>query len=354
MNRFFVWIVLLGMAGGSAMAQSVENVFLITVDGLRWEEMFTGADPWLLENSDYTSDQNALRERFWFDTAEERRSALMPFFWSKIATEGQLIGNRHLGSEANVSNDRVFSYPGYNEILTGFADSEIDSNDKKPNKNTTILEWLNTQPSFAGKVAAFGSWDVFPFIINEERSGVPVNAGFEEASGNLNERERWLNEMQAQTPSPWSSVRLDVFTHNYALEYAKKEHPRVVYIAYGETDDFAHDNDYDQYLNAAHRTDQFIADLWSWVQSDDTYSGKTAFVIVTDHGRGAQDRWIGHGIDWLGSEQIWIALMGPGIEVRGEVVGGDRLFQNQIAATVAHLLGQNYTNRVPIGESILK
>ncbi|NQV72623.1 sulfatase-like hydrolase/transferase [bacterium] len=334
---------------------AVENVFLITMDGFRWEELFTGADPWLLENEAYTSDREELKSKFWFDSAEQRRSALMPFFWSEIAKKGQLYGNRHIGSEVNVSNTHVFSYPGYNEILTGFADATIDSNDKIPNRNVTILEEMNKRQGFEGQVAAFGSWDVFPFIINEERSGVPVNAGFESATGDgLTEKERWLNEVQSQTPSPWTTVRLDVFTHNYALEYVKRKQPRLVYISYGETDDFAHDKDYDQYLNSAHRTDQFIADLWHWVEQDPHYSGKTAFVIATDHGRGAEDRWIGHGGDWVGSENIWVALLGPGIDAKGEMSGGKRLYQNQLAATVAALLGEPYSNRMAIGASIIE
>ena len=86
------------------------------------------------------------------------------------------------------------------------------------------MEIINEQPQYKGKVAAFGSWDVFPFIINEERSGIPVNAGFEAAKGmNLTEKEKFLNKLQDQTPSPWSTVRLDVFTHNFALEYMKKK-----------------------------------------------------------------------------------------------------------------------------------
>ena len=147
---------------------------------------------------------------------------------------------------------------------------------------------------------------------------------------------------------------MDVFTHNYALEYVKRKQPRLVYISYGETDDFAHDKDYDQYLNSAHRTDQFIADLWHWVEQDPHYAGKTAFVIATDHGRGAEDRWIGHGGDWIGSENIWVALLGPGIEAKGEMSGGKRLYQNQLAATVAALLGESYSNRVAIGASIIE
>jgi hypothetical protein len=300
----------------------------------------------------------------------------MPFFWSTIASEGSLWGNQHLGSVVKVSNNRVFSYPGYNEILTGFADEAIDSNNKIPNANETLLEWVNKQPGFEGEVAAFGSWDVFPYIINEERSGVPVNAGFESATGELTDREAWLNEVQEQTPSPWTSVRLDVFTHHYAFETLKQDRPRLLYIAYGETDDFAHDADYRHYLDAAYRTDAFIRDLWTWVQADKEYAGRTTLVITTDHGRGSEDRFVGHGVDWIGSEFIWIASLGPGMPVLGEFgasrgdgsdisviyqesgVGAegaavqDTLWQNQVAATVADLLGLDYTNRVPVGRSL--
>ena len=297
--------------------------------------------------------------------------------WSTVVGEGSLWGNQHLGSVVEVSNNRVFSYPGYNEILTGFADEAIDSNDKNPNANTTLLEWVNRQPGFEGRVAAFGSWDVFPYIINEERSGVPVNAGFESATGDLTDREAWLNELQTQTPSPWTSVRLDVFTHHYAFETLKKDRPRLLYIAYGETDDFAHDADYRHYLDAAYRTDAFIRDLWAWVEADPEYAGRTTLVITTDHGRGSEDRFVGHGVDWVGSEAIWIASLGPGMPVLGEFapsrgegsdisviyqdkgVGAegaavDTLWQNQVAATVADLLGLAYTNRVPVGRSLLK
>jgi hypothetical protein len=236
---------------GSAAAQSQQetrtaNVILITLDGLRWQELYAGADSLLLRNRRYVRDTAALRAEFWRNSPAERRIALMPFVWSTLARQGQLYGNRVLGSRVDVTNSYRFSYPGYNEILTGSADPRIDSNDKVPNSNRTVLEYANQQPAFRGRVAAFGSWDVFPFIINEERSGVPVNAGFETAVGSgLSAKEVALNQLQPQIPSPWSTVRLDAFTHNYALEYLKRARPRLLYIAYGETDDFAHDERYD-------------------------------------------------------------------------------------------------------------
>jgi type I phosphodiesterase/nucleotide pyrophosphatase len=327
------------------------NVILITLDGLRWQELFSGADSTLLRDRRLVRDI-ALRADFWRATASERRTVLMPFFWSTIARQGQLYGNRTRESRVDVTNTHRFSYPGYNEILTGHADPRITSNNKVPNPNRTILEVAQQHPALRGRVAAFGSWDVFPFIINEERSGVPVNAGFEAAAGaGLSGKELVLNELQKQVPSPWSAVRLDAFTHGYALEYLKRERPRLLYIAYGETDDFAHDERYDFYLQAARRTDGFIRELWEWLQADAQYRDRTTLIITTDHGRGSGNRWNTHGEDVAGAEHIWIAVLGPDSAPLGEVSGG-QLQQNQIAATVALFLNLPYTAERPIGRPL--
>jgi hypothetical protein len=238
-----------------------------------------------------------------------------------------------------------FSYPGYNEILTGFSDPVIDSNEKKYNPNKTVLEWLHEQPAFTGKVAAFGSWDVFPYIINDQRSGIPVNAGFRKAEDQyLTYTEQLLNDLQDQIPSPWSTVRLDAFTHNYCLEYMKKHHPRVVYISYGETDDFAHDGRYDHYLNSAHQTDQWIRQLWEYLQSDPFYKNSTSIIITTDHGRGhsPMTEWKSHGTIYKGSNEIWAAALGPNVPALGEVNTNTQLTQSQIARTLAKMLGYDY------------
>ena len=325
--------------------RKTENLFIITLDGFRWQELYSGADSLLINNSDFVEDIEAIKSRFWRDTPEQRRAVLMPFFWSTIAKQGQLYGNRMYDNKVNCSNRMWFSYPGYSEILCGFADDErINSNDKKDNPNVTVLEFLNNTPEFKGKVAAFASWDVFPFIINEKRSGVPVNAGYEKATGDINDREKLLNEMQFQIPPEWNSVRFDAFTHHYALEYAMKHLPRVLYVAYGETDDFAHNGRYDAYLKSAWQTDQFIQQLWEWAQSHPQYKDKTTFIITTDHGRGTVplETWRSHGSKVNGADQIWIAVIGPDTPALGEVKTSGQLYQNQVAKTAAALLGVNY------------
>ncbi len=107
------------------------------------------------------------QHEFGGETPEIRRKELLPFIWNVIAKNGQLFGNANAGSEAKVTNGRNFSYPGYNEIFTGCADPKIDSNERGPNGNVTVLEWLNGQDDFHRRVAAFGSWDVFPYILNQ-------------------------------------------------------------------------------------------------------------------------------------------------------------------------------------------
>lgn len=332
-----------------------ENVFLITLDGYRWQELFTGADSVLIRTEEYTENPEQMIEKFWHKDPLVRRKLLMPFFWGTIANEGQLYGNRKYGNKVNLTNTFWFSYPGYNEILTGYADPRINSNDKMNNPNVTVLEFINQQEGFNGKVAAFGSWDVFPYIINEERSGIPVNAGFEPAKGdNLTEREVFLNTLQQQIPSPFGSVRLDAFTHHYALEYIKKNKPRLVYIAYGETDDFAHQGKYDAYLKSAHQTDAFIKDLWDYVQSHEQYKDKTTFIIATDHGRGTEplDAWKHHGDEVTGADEVWFAVIGPDTPAKGELKKEAQYYQSQIAATVAHFLGLDYDPKKETGEAI--
>lgn len=345
-------VLMLLLVAFGAQAQKTENVILITLDGYRWQELFNGAEQRLI-SKDFVSDSAAITKQFWLDTPEKRREKLMPFMWSVIAKQGQVHGNRAYNNFVNVSNRQWFSYPGYSEILCGFADDErIHSNDKFANPNTTVLEYLQNQPKFAGKVAAFSSWDCFPYIINAERSKIPVNAGIVEAKGNINDREKWLNEIMYQVPNPLGEVRLDAFTFNYAFEYLKKNKPRVLYVALDETDDFAHGGKYDLYLQAAHYNDSFLKTIWEWCQTDPQYKGKTTMIITVDHGRGSVNNvdWRDHGINMPNADQIWVAAIGPDTPATGEQKTPGQLYQNQVAKTVAALLGVEYKNNPAPGE----
>jgi len=343
-----------------------ENLILVTLDGVRWQEVFGGVDMDIIEDERYTVDPDSLIQTYWREQRSERRRALFPFLSSLVEEKGTLIGDRDQESYIEVSNNRWFSYPGYNEILTGKADPRIDSNEKIWNPNVTLLETLNELDEFHDRVLAFGSWDVFPYIINSQRSGVPVNAGFAIASNATTAESQFLNELSAEAPKLWSTVRVDFLTNGYAMDALKSRNPRVMYIAYGETDDFAHDGSYNRYINAAHRADLMLSKLWQWVQSTPSYRDRTTLIIATDHGRGSTpDSWKGHSNvaaqdeqdaepipDGLqDSNQIWLAAIGPCIKPAGLAKGHWK--QSQIAATALACLRLDPTRLMPEADSAI-
>lgn len=352
-NRIVWALVLLVITASFARAQESEtrNIVIVTLDGYRWQELFEGADKRILENEKFTSD-STIAKVFDGDTDEVRREKLMPFFWNTIARQGQLYGNRNVGNKVNCSNFHLLSYPGYSEMLVGFAERKVTSNDLKTNPNPTVLEVINDQEGYVGKVAAFSTWIAFPYILREEKSNIYVNAGTDEAKGSVNEREKDLNRLQVENKNPHGS-RYDEYTHGFAMEYMKRKHPRVVFISFDETDEHGHGGRYDQYLKAANKADDLIRQTWEYIQSDPFYKDRTTLLITTDHGRGSGKKsWRNHRLLAPGSGQIWFAVLGPDTPAFGEMKFKAKYYQKQIAKTVAAFLGVGYQNRKPVGDIV--
>jgi hypothetical protein len=348
------------LSGYAQARRQTRNVFLVMTDGLRWQEVFGGADERLINKENGVSDPDSLRRDYWRDTPAARREALMPFLWSTIGQKGQIFGNRAAGSEVSVSNGLNFSYPGYNETLCGFSDPRIDSNDKIANPNITVFEWLHEKPDFRGRVAAFGAWDVFPFIFNVKRAGFPVNAGYDPlTTPPLSPRLEFLNQLKSES-KVWDDEAFDTFTFHTALEYMKAHTPRVLFLGLGETDEWAHDGKYAAYLHSAHRVDQELAQLWNTAQSMVEYRDRTTLIFTCDHGRGDNGvEWRSHGRKIPDSKDIWMAFLGPDTPPLRERRDTAPLQQNQVAATLAAFLGQDYTAAtpkagVPIGDVLGK
>lgn len=344
-------VLLLGVAAAAApvQAQSAPDtgpaVVLIVTDGFRWQELFGGADA-ALNNEEFggVEDTAAVRRSYLAGDAAANRRALLPFLWEVIARDGQIYGNRRLGSSAVVTNGLKFSYPGYNEMLTGRADPRIDKNDYGPNPNVTVFEWLARQTGFQGRVAAFGTWDAFAPIFNRERAQMPVHAGWElPFPGSTDPPRVLLDSLYATTTRVWAGMPYDAYLQSVVMEYLRTDRPRVLYLGFGETDEWAHSRRYDQYLATAHHVDGFIRDLWQAMQAMPEYAGRTTFIITTDHGRGSGPKdWTDHGKDVDGAENIWIAIIGPGISGLGERRNVPQVTQAQLAATVAAVVGMDW------------
>ena len=337
---------------GLAAERKTENLILITLDGVRYQELFGGLDLEILKATikDGKPEDTKTYKHFWADTPKARREKLMPFFWGEwMHRHGSVAGNPQKGSVVRLANRLHFSYPGYSEILTGHArDDLIKSNDKVLNPNPTVLEFLRHKLGLQQKqVAAFASWDVIGVAVQHESGAVFTNAGYE-TYAHPDPAVQSMSRLQFETLTPWDTVRHDEYTFRFAMAHLKTHQPRIFYLSLGETDDWAHEKRYDRVLAAIARFDSFFNELWNWLQDNSQYRDKTTLLITTDHGRGdIALNWHTHNAQIRDAKNTWLAVISPDSPLRGEWTGGEPVVMNQIAATLCHFIGLDYSEQNP-------
>lgn len=327
-------------------SHQTENLIIVTLDGFRWQEFFSGADSAVFFNHQYTPDTDRV-SAFWNSDFIKRREALLPFFWNVVAQQGQLYGNRQYGNKVTCANPYWFSYPGYSEMFTGIVDRHMASNRKVVNPNSNVLEFINQQNEFEGKVAVFSTWDVIPYVLRTSFNGIHVNT----MKGKIFQDSVIIDNddvLQAD-----KDKRCDESTFCAAFDFLKRQQPKVLFLSLDGTDEHSHAGRYAEYLLYAHKADEMIGKLWSWLQTQEQYKDKTTLLITTDHGRGrGKNSWKTHGRWAMGSNQIWMAVIGPDTPALGEMKTNDHYFQKQIAKTAAAFLGMDYTHTSSAGEII--
>ena len=344
-------IVLCAATGGAPRAATggtprTRNVVLITLDGLRIRELFGGMDPLLAgkraQKKSGIYDLERARRRFWRETPEERRAALLPYFWGTLASQGIVLGDKEKGSSVQPLNPLLFSAPGYSEILTGQPQPDVITNDVKRYPHRTVLEFVRGELRLDKRqVATIGSWDGFGTLSSSEAGAFFTNTGYERVpAGIATPRMAFLGELQFEIMALWEEGRSDAVTFNIALEYLKTQHPRLIYIALGESDDWAHARRYDRLLDYLNVADDWFRRLWQTLQSIDMYRGRTTVIVTTDHGRGnTPSDWVDHDATVEGSEDIWVAVIGPDTPHRGEVAPYPTVHQSDVAATLLRFFG---------------
>ena len=167
MKKLFILLALTALFGNvKAQTDNDRRVIFIMLDGLRWQELFNGADTAYVNNRKYAVNPEGIGKLYVRDTQEERRMALMPFTW-------------------------------------GFV---------RP--NISVLEAANRDPRYQGRVMAFASWGTVANILNMHRSGLPVVAGqYSKTTAHTpSEREAFLDGMKADMVDMWGDATLDLIT----------------------------------------------------------------------------------------------------------------------------------------------
>lgn len=241
------------------------------------------------------------------------------------------------GAPMVASGPRYVSLPGYREILTGRRGTRCRDNRCPAIQQPTLLDELRVLGQLGrDDVVTIASWEVIARAASAAPSAITLSAGRHGGAT------RALCAVDAATrrdldagarASAWpghGDYRPDAFTAALALDYVAAAHPRVLWVALGDTDEYAHRGDYDRYLGALAAADAFIGRLLGALGADDAI-----LFVTSDHGRAADFR--DHG-DAPESRAVWLIAAGGPIPRRGAVRTDGTHYLSDIAPTVRALL----------------
>lgn len=239
------------------LAQPKEpDVIFVTIDGTRWQEVFNGTDHLRYHGHQMTSRQ------------------LLPNLYNYFVDDGIAVGKL---TPIVASGPNHISLPGYLEMTRGHSSIDCQTNSCSPTIDQSVF-WFFQHP------AVFSSW------ITIEKT-IPSNA------------------TTTYHDSGTSWYRLDNATEIATVAYLQDHTPDFLWVSLGDTDEFAHQNDYQRYLDSLQMADVFIGYLVN------RYPHST-IIVTADHGR--NDDFKDHGIA-KESARVWLMMRGPNVPHSGFV-----------------------------------
>jgi hypothetical protein len=305
-------------------------VVLVALDGVRWQEVFEGADSAL-------SEQNGL-------DASERLAAdrLMPNLGRLMTAEGAVVGAPGVDSPMEASGPNFVSLPGYMEMLTGTSEPGCTNNQCGQVGLRTVAD--DVAESGLGEAAIVSSWPVILKAAAEKPRRIAASVGRHGGGPSRDALERDPAVTSAllageRTPSAVGEkdFRRDEETGNVALAVLDARRPAFLFVGLGEPDEYAHQGNYRGYLGALRRDDAIVGRIAEWVRRSNAAGHPTTLMVTTDHGRsfGFTD----HGKDHPESARVWMVATGDGVEARGAVTSPKVRHLADVGQTVRAFLG---------------
>jgi hypothetical protein len=291
---------------GSVEPEGAGNVVLVTLDGVRWQEIFEGADP---ERADAAGLPRG-------DARTAR--ALTPNLHRLFFDQGTVLGDPRIGAPFLASGPNFVSLPGYVEIMTG-APSGCDGNDCEPH-----LAWaIAGAAAHDAPAAIFASWERIARAVPAGAAGLLVRAG--------------RGPGEEAPPYPGNGEYLpDARTAAMAVDHLVRHRPRFLWVALGDTDEWAHRHDYRGYLDALRFADGFVGEIAAHLAGMGAFGARTTVVVTTDHGRDAS--FADHG--GSASAGVWLMARGGLVKSHGPAPLLRPRHLRDIAPTLAAVLGE--------------
>jgi hypothetical protein len=287
----------------------VDRVVLVTIDGVRWQDMATAL--------------------------EGRGPVELPALRRLAARGVALVG------DVETSAPFPVSLPGYREILTGRRGGGCIDNRCPPIAEPTLLDALAAGGRAPGEVAEIASWEGLALAAAAEPWRVLVSAG---RHGGVT-RALVAVDHEASLRLAAAAVRHDYDDHHpdyrrdadttaLALHYLETARPRFLHVALGDTDIHAHAGNWRGYLDALAAADDFVAHVAAALERA---GGDSVIIVTSDHGRGPDFR--DHGKIGDGSANTWLVAAGGPIASQGRVRAATPHRLADITTSLRPLLG---------------
>lgn len=283
----------------SLSAYTSENVFLVTIDGIRDQEAF----------------------EYGFEPGETEHPYL-PFIWNELKPQGTAFMEMY-----NVFC--TFTSPGHATILTGAW--QMFPNHASQGEWFQTRAWSPTIFEYARKQLGLSQSETWCVVGKKNclESDWSIHPAYGEDYGaNL------LHE-----PSGQITLDTDSLTVDGLMGVLDADQPSMVFVNLQGTDALGHYGDYDLYLEAIQLADRAVERIWSRIQNDPHYSSNTTLIVTTDHGRhdDSHGGFSSHGGICHGCQHIMCLIVGPDTPSGVEVTR--RTFQIDIAPTIGELIG---------------
>jgi hypothetical protein len=318
-----------------------DNVIVVTIDGVRWQDVFGGVDPAMATMASVPANQVV-------DAA-----TLLPNLYA-FAREGVVSGAPGHGKPMMASGPNYVSLPGYLEIFSGSTRVGCRTNGCDPTTKRTFFDRARDEVAASDRdVAIISSWEKIAFAATAAPERLTVSAGRHGGASRGNVRldrdlAKMVDDAAESAPAPGhDDYRADAHTAAIALRYLERARPRVLAVGLGDTDEHAHAGDYASYLAALRQADRFLGDLRATLARMGSYGAHTTVVVTCDHGRSAG--FNDHGWDSPESGRVWMIAAGGAVPALGYLDEGGAERLADIAPTLEGLLGMASPSDEPRG-----
>ena len=241
-----------------------------------------------------------------------------PYLAQKLAPAGVV-------NTAFYNDGFTYTNSGHTAITTGVRQEINNGGNELPRNPSFFQYWLEATGSPRTK-----AW----LVTSKDKLNILADTKDNEYQG------KFIPAFNCGVSGPFTGYREDSVTYRVAKQILAKEKPNLMLINFKEPDASGHAGNWSGYLNGIKATDEYVYNLWQFLETDPHFKGTTTLIVTNDHGRhldGYSDGFVSHGDKCTGCKHINFYAAGP--DFKKDTIIDTNFNQTDIPATIAELMG---------------